>query len=358
MKKGLTQILAVLLAAAASMFMVSCFGGGEEETVSQINSGGASFPKHFYQNAFKAYEEETGIQVNYIPNGSGFGQSQLAQKLLHVAGSDAYLTEQNIKESFGGEKVLHVPTCIGAIAVVYNVPGVDNLKLSGQVISDMYTGKIKNWNDPKIAALNPGVTLPDLNVTLVARIGKSGTTKNFTLFLERSSKDFGKSFKASTWPYEEGMQKGKKNDGVGMNVKNIEGAIGYVELAYVKQIGLQSALIQNSQGQFIAPSLESASLAAAGDLPADTKHYIANSSAKGAYPVTAMTWLLFYKNQELTASKAEAKETMKLVWWMIHEGQNKKYLGDGYAPLPKKAVTLGEKIIKSATFEGKAIDFQ
>jgi phosphate transport system substrate-binding protein len=320
--------------------------------VKELTAAGATFPYPLYSKWFDVYHNETSIKINYQAIGSGGGIKQLLNKTVDFSGTDAIVKDKDMPS---GNPILHFPTCLGAVAIAYNLPGNPTLKLSGEVIADIFLGKVTKWDDPRIINMNKGVKIPSRNIVVVHRSDGSGTTNVFSDFLAKVSSDWkekvgvGKSLK---WPVGLG---GKGNPGVAGLIKQTKGSIGYIELAYAIQNNIPYALVRNNSGNFIEPSVESVSLAADVALPDDTRMMITNTDAAKGYPIAAWTWIIFYKEQKYgNRSAAQAKEMLKLFQWIISDAQqyNKSLL---YAPLPKVAVEKAEKIIKSVTYNGKPV---
>ncbi len=314
-----------------------------------INGAGATFPFPLYSKWFSEYNKLHADQkFNYQSIGSGGGIKQITEKTVDFGASDAPMSDDDLKKAPG---VVHMPTVLGAVAVVYNGAPA-GVKLSADVVADIFQGKITKWNDPKLAAANPGVKLPDVAITVAHRSDGSGTTAVFTDYLAKVSPSWkttvgaGKSVK---WPVGLG---GKGNEGVTGTVKSTPGAIGYVELAYAKQNKLTMAAIKNSDGNFVLPSIESTSEAAAAVvMPADFRVSITDAKGKDAYPISSFTYILVYKEQ---TDAAKGKALVNFLWWATHDGQ--KLAGPlDYAPLPKAVVTKVEAELKSLTVQGKAV---
>lgn len=321
--------------------------------VKELLGAGATFPYVLYSKMFDAYYKETGVKVNYQSIGSGGGIRQLKEKTVDFGASDAFLSDEQLKEY--DSPVLHIPICLGAVVLTYNLPGNPELKLTPDVIADIFLGKIKKWNDPRIVSLNPEVKLPNMNITVVHRSDGSGTTFVFVDYLSKVSQEWATKVGRGTsvaWPVGLG---GKGNEGVTGLVKQIPGSIGYVELIYAKQNKLPIALVKNKSGKFIKPDLSTITLAGAVNIPEDTRVSITDTDAPDGYPISSYTWILVYKEQNYkNRSLDRAKQLVKLLWWMIHDGQ--KYTEPlDYAKLPDNVVKLSEKIIKSITYNGKPI---
>jgi phosphate transport system substrate-binding protein len=319
----------------------------------ELSGAGASFPYPVYSKMFDVYNQETGIKVNYQSIGSSGGIKNIKDKVVDFGASDAYLSDADM-ESFSAP-VVHIPTVLGAIVVTYNLSDNPTLKLSADVVADIFLGKITRWNDARITSLNPGVSLPNADIIVVHRSDGSGTTFNFTYYLSAVSPEWKSKVgndKSVNWPVGLG---GAQNSGVAALVTQTPNSIGYVELAYADQNNLPFATIKNAAGNWIVPSLDSTSLAANTTLPADTRIALGNTSATKGYPISTFTWLIIYKEQNYGGrSKEQAKALVDLLWWVTHEGQ-KEAKPLEYAPLPDAAVKIVEKILKSVTYDGKPI---
>ncbi len=319
----------------------------------EILGAGATFPYPLYSKMFDVYYREYGIKVNYQSIGSGGGQRQLINKTVDFGASDAFMTDEQLKQI--KEEILHIPICLGAVAIVYNLPQVNDLRFSSDIIADIYLGKITKWNDPRIQSVNPDVKLPDMNIIVVHRSDGSGTTFIFTDYLSKITNEWKEKVGKSTsvnWPLGLG---GKGNEGVTGLVKQIPGSIGYVELAYAIQNKLPVGVLKNKKGNFIKPDMKSTSMAGNVSLPKDTRVSITDTESPEGYPISGFTWILVYKEQNYDKrTKEKAKALVNLLWWMIHEGQ--KYTTPlDYAPLPPEAVKQAEAIIKSITYDGKRV---
>jgi phosphate transport system substrate-binding protein len=262
--------------------------------------------------------------------------------------------EQTAAAEAAGGPILHIPMTSGAVAVVFNLPGVQSgqLKLAPDVLADIYLKKITKWDDPRIAADNSGVNLPSTDIAVVHRSDGSGTTFIFTDYLSKVSPDWKTGVGSGTsvnWPGDIG---GEKSAGVAAQVAQIPGAIGYVELAYAVQNNLPWAAVRNKSGDFVEPGLEATTAAAVGvSLPADMKVLLTDSDNPSAYPIVGFTWVLAYRNQP---DKAKGQTLAYYLWWSIHDGQSfaKDLL---YAPLSPEAVKNAEAEIKSMTYQGQPL---
>ncbi len=300
-----------------------------------LNGAGATFPYPIYSKWFYEYNKSAGIPINYQSIGSGGGIQQLTAGTVDFGASDAPMTDDQIAKVKQG--VLHFPTVAGAVAVAYNLTGVDKLKLDSAALEGIFYGTIAKWNDPAIAALNPGVTLPDLNITVAHRSDGSGTSNIFTNYLTKvstqwaSNVGFGTSVK---WPVGNG---GKGNEGVAGLIQQIPGCIGYVELAYAVKNKLPYAVLKNKFGNFVEPTLESTTAAADGALkrmPKDFRVMITNAPGENAYPICGFTWLLIYKSY---SDNATGKAVTDFLNWYLASGES--MAADlYYAPLPESLV--------------------
>lgn len=320
----------------------------------ELIGAGATFPQPFYSKLFDVYYKQFKIKVNYQGIGSGGGINQLIKKVTDFGATDAFMTEKEQKEA--GATVLHIPTCLGAAVVTYNLPGNPKLNLTSAIIADIYLGKITKWNDPKIASINPGIVFPDLAISPVHRADSSGTTYMFSEYMTKTSREWKERLgtgKSLNWPANQIGQKG--NPGVAGYIKQTPGAIGYVELVYALQNKMAYGNIKNKAGKFIEPTLKAVSLAANVRIPDDTNISLTDTDAKDGYPISSFTWLIFYKEQNYSGrSKAKAEALAKLFMWEIKDGQ--KYAEPlQYSPLPEEAVIKAERIISSMTYNGNPV---
>jgi phosphate transport system substrate-binding protein len=319
----------------------------------ELLGAGATFPNPLYSKMFDAYYQQYKVKVNYQGIGSGGGIKQLMSKTVDFGGTDAFMTAGELKEA--GAPVLHIPTCLGAVVLSYNLPENPKLAFTPEIIADIFLGKIKKWNDAKIAAINPKATLPDLAVSVAHRSDGSGTTYIFSDYLSSISKEWKDKVgtgKSLNWPVGLGA---KGNPGVAGLIKQVPGAVGYVELIYALQNNMPYASIRNRAGKFIDPSLKSTSAAANVKLPDDTNVSLVNTDAADGYPIAGFTWLVFYKEQSYAGrSKDRAEALAKMLKWVISDGQ--KFAESlHYAPLSKEAAAKAEKIVRSMTYSGTPI---
>jgi phosphate transport system substrate-binding protein len=345
MEKGL-RLFTILL-----ILFVFCSIGHAKDV--ELIGAGATFPYPLYSKMFDVYNKEYGVKVNYQAIGSGGGIRQLINKTVDFGGSDAIMSDKDLAEA--SAPVLHIPTCAGAVVITYNLTGNPQLRFTPDVIADIFLGKISKWNDRRISEINPGVKLPDMNVTVVHRSDGSGTTFIFSDYLSKVSKEWKEKVGAGTslnWPAGLG---GKGNPGVAGLVQQTPGSIGYVELIYALQNKMPYGVVKNKKGNFVTPTIPSTSKAADTNLPDDMKVSLTDTDAPEGYPISGFTWILVYKDQNYgDRTEEKAKESVKLLWWMTHEGQ--KYTEPlEYAPLSKKAVEKAEKLIKSISYKSSVV---
>ena len=305
-----------------------------------LTGAGATFPYPIYSKWFSDYATATGVKINYQSIGSGGGIRQLSEETVDFGASDSPMSDDEMSKAKGGA-ILHIPTVLGADVITYNLPGVTAaLKLTPAVIADIFMGRVKKWNDSRIASLNAGGTLPNQDILVVHRSDGSGTTYIFTDYLStavpawKTSVGKGKEVK---WPVGLGA---KGNEGVAGQVKQTPGSIGYVELAYATQNQLPIAAIRNKSGQFVAASVPAVTAAAAGAakaLPANTDYRISIVDAPGAdsYPISSFTWILVYQHQ---TDAVKGKKLVDFLNWALTEGEKSAVTLD-YAPLPAEMAT-------------------
>ena len=351
MKKIFKSIMTFTVAVA----MVSCGGsatnGGRE--AQELSGAGATFPLPFYNVVFENFAQVNSDAVAYGGIGSGGGVRNLRDKIVDFAGSDAFLTDKEMAEM---PPVVHVPTCMGAVVVAYNLDGVEDLKLTGEVIADIFAGEIKMWNDERLVALNPDVTLPAEAIIPVFRSDGSGTTFVFTDYLTKVSPMWKDKFGAGKSVNFPSGQAAKGNPGVAGVIKQTRNTIGYVGSEYAFAQKIPYATIRNQRGEFVAPDANSISAAASGAIPADTRCSITNSDAVGAYPISTFTWMIIYKEQNYSdRSKEQATATLDLLKYILSDEAQSITSEVHYAPLPAKVKELSTKNLKAVTYDGVAI---
>jgi phosphate transport system substrate-binding protein len=330
----------------ASLLLGACSGSDGGSGVFRavdLTGAGATFINPIMTKWTSDYAGLTGIRVNYQSIGSGGGIRQLSENVVDFGASDSPMTPSEEANAKGG-KVLHLPIIIGSVVLAYNLPGMEQqLRLSGDLVADMYLGEITRWNDPRIAALNPGVELPDRDVLPVYRTDGSGTTFIFTSFLGSTSERWkagpGVS-KAVRWPRGVGLG-GKGNEGVAMLVQDTPGAIGYTEYAYASQNGLSMAAIRSAGGHFVPPTIEATMAAADAALASvpdtsDLKLSLINQPHEAAYPIASFSWLLVYEQQTDTM---KARKLADFIRWAVTEGDDQARALE-YAPIPPKLVNI------------------
>ena len=325
-RKILTIVLLAGVSATASAQMM-------------INGAGATFPYPIYSKWFDEYAKvDPSVRFNYQSIGSGGGQKQILAQTVDFGASDGPMSDDNLAKAPG--KLLHIPTVAGADVVAYNLPGNPALKFDADTIAGIFLGQIKKWNDPKIAALSPGVTLPDQEIVVVHRSDGSGTTYIWTDYLSKISPEWKTKVGTNTsvnWPTGIG---GKGNEGVAGQIKQTPGAVGYVELIYAVQNKMPYADVKNSAGEFVKASLESITAAmATAEIPDDFRFSMTNAPGKGAYPIAGATWLLVYERQK---DATKGKKLVEFLKWAAKNGE--KMAKDlQYAPLPE---SLQQRVLK------------
>jgi phosphate transport system substrate-binding protein len=296
-----------------------------------INGAGATFPYPIYSKWFDAYAQvDPSVRFNYQSIGSGGGQKQILAQTVDFGASDGPMSDDNLSKA--PAKILHIPTVAGADVVAYNLPGNPALKLDADTIAGIFLGEIKKWNDGKITALNPGVTLPDQEIVVVHRSDGSGTTYIWTDYLSKISSEWKTKVGTNTsvnWPTGIG---GKGNEGVAGQIKQTPGALGYVELIYAIQNKMPYANVKNASGKFVKPSLDSITAAmATAQIPEDFRFSITNASGDNAYPICGATWLLVYEQQK---DATKGKKLVEFLKWAQKDGEKMAKDLD-YAPLPE-----------------------
>lgn len=346
---------ALILFISAAFLALACSGGapgGSGGPVS-LQGAGATFPNPLYQKWVSEYGKlNPNIKIDYQSIGSGGGIKQIQAQTVDFGASDAPMSDADLKAAPG--ETLHIPTVLGAVVVTYNVASIAQpLKLAPDVVADIFLGKIKKWDDARLKQDNPGVNLPAADITVVHRADGSGTSFVFTDYLSKVSAEWKQSVgadKSPKWPVGQG---GKGNEGVTGQIKNQPNTIGYVELAYATQNKLPVALIKNSAGKFVEPSIDGVTAAAAAtsaDTPDDLRVSITNATGETSYPISSYTYILVYKDQK---DATKGKALVDFLWWGIHDGE--KFTGTDYAPLPAEIVKRAETKINSISSGGKPL---
>jgi len=318
-----------------------------------LTGAGSSFAYPIYSAWAAQYAQKTGVHVNYQSIGSSGGIRQLSEGLVDFGATDGPMTDQQLAGAKGGP-ILHIPTVMGGVSITYNLPELKRpLRLTGPVLADIFLGTITKWNDRRIAALNPGVALPSQDILVVHRSDGSGTSYIFTDYLSTVSPQWlskvgrGQSL---NWPVGLGA---KGSEGVAGQIKQMPGAIGYVELSYATHNNLPSALIQNAAGAWVTPTLASVTAAASGvvaKLPANSDYRISivNAPGREAYPISSFTWIILYQHQK---DATKGKALVNFIRWGLTDGE-KMAGGLDYAPLPSKLVNMLQKRLNTVTYGG------
>ena len=328
MKKTLVAVVMLLLALSTAQ-------------AQKLTGAGATFPYPIYSKWFSEYSAaHPGVEINYQSIGSGGGIRQVSAALVDFGASDGPMTDEQLAAS--KVKLIHIPTVLGADVPAFNVAGVNDLKFSGDVLADIFLGKIANWNDARIAKDNPGVKLPDQKIIVVHRSDGSGTTYIWTDYLCKVSKEWadgpGKGTSPS-WPVGVG---GKGNEGVSGLVRQLPGSLGYIELIYALQNHITFGSVKNSAGNYVTASIDGVTEAAATvkQMPADYRVSITNAPGANAYPISSFTWLLIPVH---SADPVKGKVLKDLLSWIVTSGES-EVSSLSYAPLPK---SVAEKVLKT-----------
>lgn len=359
MRRGLMGLLVV---ASLALLAAGCGGGkgdgaaanGEAGAQVALNGAGATFPYPLYSKWFAAYGKAApNVRINYQSVGSGAGIRGIKDRTVDFGASDAPASDQELQKMAG--PVVHVPTALGAVVVTYNLPEAPDMRLTPEVLADIFLGRITSWDDARIAAANPGKALPKKNIAVMHRSDGSGTTYVFTDYLSAVSPDWkGKvgTGKSVDWPVGVGA---KGNDGVTQMVKQTPGAVGYVELTYAEQQKLPYASLKNRAGKFVKPSLDAVSAAAAGALdtmPEDLRVSLVDAPGDAAYPISSFTYILAYQEQQ---DKAKGEALARFLAWALGDDGQKLAPGLQYAPLPARVAEKALAKVRGLTFQGKPL---
>ncbi|MFO0789420.1 MAG: phosphate ABC transporter substrate-binding protein PstS [Pirellulales bacterium] len=323
----------------------------------RLQGAGASFPAPFYKRLVVVYQGlHPDVLIDYQSIGSGGGIRAITDKTVHFCASDAPMGKKELAAVGGDDKMVEFPACAGGIVPIFNVPGIDSpLKFSGELLADIYLGKVSQWNDPAIVKLNPGVRLPDLFITPVWRTDGSGTNFIFTSYLTTQSQDFAFTVgmgKQVQWPFGQG---GKGNEGVTAVVQQVEGSVGYVEQSYADNNHLVNGIVENKAGKFVRATPAAISKAgASADFPKSGTLLAAdiwNQPGEKAYPIASFTYVIVYKDMRNLPSEKAAQDLAGFLWWATHEGQ--RYAPElGYAPLAPEVVNKVEAALKTLNYKG------
>jgi phosphate transport system substrate-binding protein len=325
-----------------------------------ISGSGATFPQPLYERWVAEYQKtHTNLKIDYGGGGSGKGIKDISASVVDFAGSDAPMTPDERKAAGGDDALVEFPTCAGGVVPAYNVPGLAKpLQFDGPTLADIYMGKVTNWNDPEITALNPGVQLPATAITPAYRSDGSGTNFVFTSYLSTQSPDFKKAIGASKqvqWPVGQG---GNGNPGVAAIVKQTVGAIGYLEQNFADQNKIEFGLVKNKDGNFIKATPEAVSIAGAEAAKALSGNLLYtnlwNQPGEKVYPVSTFTYIIVYKDLKSVKSKEQAQALVDFLWWAMHDGQ--KINADiDYAPLNPAVQDKVDAALKMLTYKGEAL---
>lgn len=335
--------------------LVSCTGNTtKNEVAAELSGSGATFPLPFYNVLFENYNEKQDTKVAYGGIGSGGGIRNLKDGIVDFAGSDAFISDDEME---GMKPVIHIPTCMGAVVVAYNLPGIDSLNLSGDIVADIFAGKIHKWNDQRILALNTSSKLPDKDITPVYRSDGSGTTFVFTDYLSKVSEDWANTYgkgKSVNFPY---GQAAKGNPGVAGIVSQTQNSIGYIGSEYAFAQNIPYAAIINANHEIVKPSTESISAAASHRIPSDTRTMITNSAAPGAYPISCFTWIVIYQEQNYSKrSLSQAKATVDFLEYILSPEAQQMASKVHYAPLPQEVIELSKANLRKITYDGQPLN--
>lgn len=347
----------ILTIIVLAVIFSSCQNSAKKASGEKISltAAGATFPQPYYNLVFKNYmEANKNVDITYGGIGSGGGIRSLTDKVVDFGASDAFLDDKAMSEM--PAPIVHIPTCLGAVVIAYNLPGVDDLKLSNELLEKIFLGEITKWNDPLIVANNAGAKLPAKDILFVHRSDGSGTTEIFSDYMSKISKNWadkvGKG-KSLNWPIGMGA---KGNPGVVGTVSQTEGSIGYVGSEYAFAQKIQMAKVQNSKGEYVLPTMASVSAAAKGNIPDDTRIMLTNSSDPESYPISGFTWIILYKEQAYNnRSLAQAEATVKLLDWLVSADAQAQAPNVNYAPLTDDAAAKAKAILRTITYEGKQI---
>ena len=318
-----------------------------------LNGGGATFPYPLYQKMFQNYKSTTTTIVKYEAIGSGKGYKKLKAEELQFAATDMFFDSKLLSEL--PRAVIHIPICLGSVALAYNLPGKPDIQLNSDIISDIFQGTITQWNDPKIQAINPSILLPDLFIVPIHRSDSSGSTFIFTEYLSKTSPDWKEQIGIT--PTLEGcMGMAAENSlQAAKMLQQIPGSISYQELSYCLANNQSVAKIQNQKGNYIRPTLASVSQAGNTNLPMDGRISLTNTDSAEGYPIASFSWIVVYKEQNYAnQTKAQAEDLVKFLVWMTHDGQ-KIVEESGYSPLHKKTILAIEQSLKTITYSGKSL---
>ena len=329
------------------LFLLFILAGCNKKKPVELLGAGATFPQPLYEKMFQEFEIETGIKTGYFSIGSGGGIYRLKNKNVDFGATDIIVNNGDLTN-----KIVYIPICLGAVAITYNLPTDMHINFSSEVLAAIFSREITNWNDEKLTDLNPDVIFPNQRILVINRSDESGTSYIFHDYMckvskkwkERKENPLRKIFKLSA----------SSNSEMAQLIKETFGAIGYVGLSYARSNKMPCGKIMNLSGNFISPELKSVSNAATSDIPDNTKIYITNTKAENGYPISSFSWLILYKDLGYL-KREKAKKLIKLVDWMLHDGQEFSSLLY-YAPLPRETVQKVEVLLKSVTWNQEKIN--
>jgi phosphate transport system substrate-binding protein len=333
----------------------------EASAETRLQGAGASFPAPFYKRLVAVYQGiEPQVKIDYQSIGSGGGILAITDKTVHFGATDAPMSKKELQAVGGEANIVEIPSCAGGVVPTYNLPGVTtSLHFTGELLADIYMGKVTEWSDPAITKLNPDVQLPKVPITPVWRTDGSGTTFIFTNYLATQSDDFVSTIgmgKQVQWPVGQG---GKGNEGVTAVVQQTVGGLGYVEQSYADNNHLPYGLVKNASGEFVKASPQTVSLAGAGVVAKMQGHILAadiwNQPGEQAYPIAAFTYIIVYKDLNNLPDRETAQALADFLWWAVHDGQ--QYAAElDYAPLAPEVQAKVEEALKTITYKGQPLD--
>lgn len=347
------QTTSLTLAASVLSFSSLAVAGGDV----RLQGAGATFPNPLYQRWVSEYQKShPTVKIDYQSIGSGGGIKAITEKTVHFAGSDAPLNKKELT-ALGEGNVVQIPSCAGAVVPAYNLPDVKGeINFTGEILAEIYMGKVSKWNDPKIAAINPGINLPDMGITPAWRSDGSGTTFVFTNYLATQSEAYKGSIGAGKqvqWPVGQG---GKGNEGVAAAVQGTTGALGYIELNYALANKISFAAVKNKDGKFVKATPETVAAAGEGAVKDLQGNVLAaniwNQPGEKSYPIASFTYLIFYKDLSTAKSAEEAKTLIDFANWCVTDGQKIASEMD-YAPLAPAVKGKVDAALKALSFGGK-----
>jgi phosphate transport system substrate-binding protein len=329
----------------ALLSMVCLFSAATVCAQDMVLSGaGASFPHPLYKHWIDLYGSNTGVRIAYDSVGSGEGIKRLLAGEVDFGATDAFLTDEQLTKASGS--VFHLPTCSGAVVLAYHLPGDPQLRLTEEVIADIFMHTISKWSDSRIRKLNPDVSLPNLDIEVLHRSDSSGTTFVFTDYLSKVSPAWKKSVgcgKDVRWPTGMGLE---RNDGIADFIRKVPGSIGYIEYGFARSGKLACASVRNRSGRFIYPSDQTITAAADVNIPDDTRIMITDTPAENGYPISTFTWLIFRsKDGRMTTSEEKDKQLRRFLEWILKDGQQ-QYGGLYYAPLPPRVIEKADAVVR------------